>query len=386
MKTFDFRKGVARVVADSASLAWNLYFARRYPVSIIHFVTNRCNARCAFCFIDFDSPDAFKGELTLEEIDRFSRTLGPQLKNVNLTGGEPFARKDILDIARLYYRNTEIESIFITSNGSLPERVSRFSEEIGAEFPDRKLFFSFSIDARAEKHDRIRCIPGLFEKCLQSYRAVRDGPSNAVANVAITVSHSNHDGVLDLYDHLVRDQGVTSITCTAVRDEGVYRIPEAKKKQIHDAYSALSMAIEVDIKSGRLEGYDPSTMQGRMMNRKNGLMNEIIRDIYMDNHFVAQCQAGSLLGIVNANGLVRPCETLDIDFGNLRDNDLDFMRIWSSGEAREMRRWRRETECTCTYECAWSYNILGNAKFAPDMVGAALGLDKSTRRSSRVEP
>ena len=78
----------------------NILFSRNEPVSIVHFLTNRCNARCSFCFIDFDNKDTFKGELTLNEIERLTKTYGKSLLNVNFTGGEPFARKDITDIAK----------------------------------------------------------------------------------------------------------------------------------------------------------------------------------------------------------------------------------------------------------------------------------------------
>ena len=66
------------------SLVYNLQLSRKYPVSLVHFVTNRCNARCSFCFIDFDNPKTFKNELTLTEIDKITRNIGPNLTNVNL--------------------------------------------------------------------------------------------------------------------------------------------------------------------------------------------------------------------------------------------------------------------------------------------------------------
>ena len=82
------------------NLATNNYLLKKYPISLVHFVTYRCNARCSFCFIDFDDPKTFAGELTIDEIDTLTKNLGKSLLNVNFTGGEPFARKDIIEIAK----------------------------------------------------------------------------------------------------------------------------------------------------------------------------------------------------------------------------------------------------------------------------------------------
>ena len=61
----------------------NILFNRKEPISLVHFVTNRCNARCSFCFIDFDNPNTFKGELSLKEIDLLTKNLGKSLLNLN---------------------------------------------------------------------------------------------------------------------------------------------------------------------------------------------------------------------------------------------------------------------------------------------------------------
>ena len=34
----------------------NIYLKKNKPISLIIFLTERCNARCSFCFIDFDNP------------------------------------------------------------------------------------------------------------------------------------------------------------------------------------------------------------------------------------------------------------------------------------------------------------------------------------------
>ncbi len=72
------------------------------------------------CFIDFEDSNTFANELTLNEIEKLTKNLGNSLLNVNFTGGEPFARKEINEIANLYILNTTIQSIYITTNASFP--------------------------------------------------------------------------------------------------------------------------------------------------------------------------------------------------------------------------------------------------------------------------
>jgi len=357
-------------------LVQNIYFTRDEPISLVHFVTNRCNARCSFCFIDFDDTESqnTKFELSLEEIDRITKTLGSSLLNVNLTGGEPFARSELLDIARSYFRNTKVESIFITSNGSLPGRIEKFIGALKAEFPERKLIFSFSIDGVAEHHDRIRKIEGLFDSVLSSYHLVCANAPFAEANIGITVSQDNYKSAPDLYNLLIDSYGVRAITVTIVRDEGVYKIPAPFKREILATYEKISSWIVRDLKSGRLQGYDQKTLRGRLQNRKNTILYDVMRKIYLEPHFISACRAGSLFGIIGANGEVRPCEVLERPIGNLRDYEYDFMKLWRDSSAKEARNWIKDTKCNCSYECAWSFNILSNMEYQPALIAAAMGL------------
>ena len=90
--------------ANILNVLQNLYFYKNEPISLVHFVTNRCNARCSFCFIDFDNPKTFQNELTMNEIDTLTKNLGNSLLNVNLTGGEPFAMLQAKGKVMVYYR------------------------------------------------------------------------------------------------------------------------------------------------------------------------------------------------------------------------------------------------------------------------------------------
>jgi len=78
------------------------------------------------CFINFDDPKTFLADLTLDEIQEMSKHMGNSLINVNLTGGEPLLRKDIFEIAKAYFKNAGIQSLYVTTNGMFTEWTKEF--------------------------------------------------------------------------------------------------------------------------------------------------------------------------------------------------------------------------------------------------------------------
>ena len=112
--------------------AKSLYLSRSEPVGLIHFLTRRCNARCSFCFIDFDDePSQCKGnELSIDQIQKITSTMGKSLQHVNLTGGEPFLRSDIFEVIKAYFDNAQVGSILINSNGAYTRRIESLVENL----------------------------------------------------------------------------------------------------------------------------------------------------------------------------------------------------------------------------------------------------------------
>ena len=186
----------------------NILLKRNEPVSLVHFVTNRCNARCSFCFIDFEDPKTFTHELTLDEIDVLTKNLGKSLLNVNLTGGEPFARKDLTEIAKKYLTNSTVQSIYVTTNASLPDRVKNFAEEITSFNNEVELTFQISIDDMPENHNKVRKLKNLFNNCIETYRLLKKMGDNINPVVSITVTHENCDNIKEIFNYLHKDCGI----------------------------------------------------------------------------------------------------------------------------------------------------------------------------------
>jgi MoaA/NifB/PqqE/SkfB family radical SAM enzyme len=353
----------------------NIYFKKNEPVSIVHFLTNRCNARCSFCFIDFDNPDTFKNELNLNEIDLLTKNLGNSLLNVNLTGGEPFARKDIVDIAKLYLKNTTVQSIYITTNASLPDRVENLANTIINFDKNVELTFQISIDDMPKDHNRVRKIDNLFKNCIETYRRLQTIDDRTQPIVSITVSHENCDNIEKIFNYLTLDCNIKSLKCTIVRDEGVYKIPNEKKKKIFKAYSWLTNNIKKLTNEKKLNNYNLKSLQGKLHNKKDQISWELVKKMYLQPKYISPCHAGGLFGIITANGLVYPCEILeDKLLGNLRDNNMNFMEIWKSSKTKDAKNFIIKSKCNCTYECALTYNILGNWRYQPNLISSAFNL------------
>lgn len=354
----------------------NLYFSKKEPISLVHFVTNRCNARCSFCFIDFDDPKTFQGELSLNEIDTLTKNLGNSLLNINLTGGEPFARKDLIDIAKLYITNTPLQSIYITTNASLPDRIKKFANEISNFSSETELSFQISIDDLPENHNRVRKIKNLFDNCIETYKILKKFGDNINPVVSITVTHENCDDIKNIFEYLNKDCEIDSIKACIVRDEGVYKTPPEKRQKIFDAYNWLTEQIKLKIRSKEIINYNVNSIQGKLHRKKDFISWDMVKQMYLNPKYLSPCHASSLFGIISANGTVYPCEILeDKILGNLRENEMNFMKIWSNDTTKKTKKWIKNSKCNCTYECALSYNILGNFRYQPSLLSSLFNLD-----------
>jgi radical SAM protein with 4Fe4S-binding SPASM domain len=344
----------------------NLVLKKHYPATLVHFLTDKCNARCSFCFIDFQSPRHGKNELSTDELAKMTQHLPSSLMNVNFTGGEPFLRKDLLEIADAYFRNTSIQSIFITSNGFFTDRTIKFCEEILGRFPGKELFIALSIDDFSEKHDQIRKVKGLFAKCMETFQALKK-IAGVRPSISITVSPENHSRVENIYEALINEYRVDAIQIIMVRSEGVFELDAAERNPILQAYEKLSLKVNADYTNGRLVGFDRNSLRGKVLNEKNKISRNLVQAYLQAPGYMHPCRAAALFGVISATGEVYPCEILDQSMGNLRDFNYDLKALWQHKKAEELRQFISKTNCNCEYECAMTVNILSNPKYLTQM-------------------
>jgi len=353
------------------------------PLYFVFFVTENCNAHCSHCLLG-QRTEWVKNELTVDEIEKVSASMDDMLF-FTPTGGEPFIRKDLPEIVRIFQTNNHAANVGIPTNGSLTGRVVESCETMLKENPSIDLHIDVSIDGIGEDHDRIRNTPGLFDKAVRTYRELRNLEKhypNFSTCVQITVSALNQHKLLPLYDYLGKELGVNTVFTLLTRGEPAD--PMTKGFDIAN-YEKFHRVLERDNKALILSGYYKMPFSD-VLNAKRIVRPRIIAKTTRENAYQIPCYAGTLGGAMFSQGQVLPCEVRpDRVIANVRDHDYDFRKVWFSQRADEMRRDIRCTKCFCTYECFLTVNIMFNPLVLPQVFKEYVAL-KGARIRHRISP
>jgi len=130
-------------------------------------------------------------ELTLEEMRALFKKLG-KVFWISLTGGEPFLRKDLVEIVEIVSRETDCRILNLTTNGIDPELISRVTSEI-LELGVPLFFVNVSLDGPMEVHNFIRgveCYSNVI-KTLKRLQRLRERYHNFRYGIEYTLSPLN---------------------------------------------------------------------------------------------------------------------------------------------------------------------------------------------------
>jgi len=367
------------------------------PVYLVYFITDACNAKCKHCLLadgahpGWEEPSMAyrKQELSLEEIDKISASMGKgSLMFLLPTGGEPFLRKDIGEIVKIFHKNTGVRNVGIPTNGSTTTRTVSIVKDLCESCPDLDLHIDVSLDGVGALHDEIRVFPGLFKRSIETYKALREVEKhyeNFSVQVETTVSKHNEDVLIENYEWFRKNLDVDTVFTLLTR--GSPKEPLAKFFDV-EKYQAYADHMEREYKSGSLSGYDHFPFAD-VINAKRIVRHNLIARIARTNEYQIPCYAGNLGGAMFANGDVYPCELLiDRKLGNLREAGYDFRKIWFSPQADATRKFIRESKCFCTYECFLTINILFNPRMMPAVLRewSSLKLRRMWRKLTGRQP
>lgn len=327
------------------------------PPFLVLFINSLCNMKCDHCFY-WRSLNG-KDDLTKEELFELSRSLG-KIENLNLSGGEPFLRKEFAEICRQFIQHNGVRQIYVPSNGYFTDRTVKQVTETLRE-PDLDMFVvELSLDGMPKFHDEFRVARNAFKKAMETYDAL--------------VEIQEKDPRLRIHSIST----ATDVNMDEIKKLTTYLYERCPKMDHHNL-----AIIRGDRKDPSLQGPSLQQYEGlyeyikklwapRERGRYGALVEPMLQwakvKTIKENDQVIPCAAGRLSAVVYANGDVGVCEIHE-PLGNLREKS--FWEIWKSAEAEDRRRRVKNKECHCTTEVfMWSSFTYKPTQLARAMVGA----------------
>ncbi|MFH1641363.1 MAG: radical SAM protein [Nanoarchaeota archaeon] len=323
------------------------------PVQLIHFITSKCNAKCKHCFYWKNLNQ--NTDLKLKEINKITKTL-PDLYFLLISGGEPFLRKDFVDIVTSYYKNTNLVELTVPTNGLLTHKIINDSKQILENCPGLELNIVISLDGKEEIHDQIRGVPGCFNKAVKSLFELKELKKKykcLKVSIVSTLMSVNQKEMSALYKYVKYDLKPDVFSVNLIRSTP--KKPNLKNVNL-DYFKEILKLEEYELKKGK--GF-----KGKVRNMMHKLRTKIIIDTIEKKKYVIPCYAAKLTGVLSEDGTVYPCEMLGKEIGNIKDFDYDLRKVWGSKEAKNYRKFIKKTKCFCTHECFLRINILFNPMF-----------------------
>lgn len=291
------------------------------PTDASIILTYRCPMRCKMCNI-WKYPTDSREEIKADDL----RSL-PKLKFINLTGGEPFIREDLPEIVAECYRHTD--RIVISTSGYFEDRVI----ELAKKFP--KIGIRISIEGLSQKNDELRGRDGGFDKGLRTLLRLKHMSLKDIG-FGCTVSNNNSADMLSLYQ-LSLSLGMEF--ATAAFHNSYYFHKDDNVITNRDKVCAdFEQLIE-----WQLQEKHPKSWFRAFFNM--GLINYI-----EGGRRMLPCEAGTANFFIDPWGEVFPCNGMEERFwkdsmGNI--HDADFMTIWHSDKAEQVRAKVRRCPKNC---------------------------------------
>lgn len=331
------------------------------PFDAVIAVTYRCNARCQMCNIwQVKDHDDCKPE--------DYRVIPTTLKHINISGGEPFLRSDLPEIVRVVSERNPKAHILVSSNGFQP---SRNVESVRQMLKyHRNLGVGISIDGIGAMHDRIRGIPGAFEKSTETVRRLRDEVGLKDIRIAFTLQDDNVGHLLDVYE-LSKKLG-TQFTWVVAQTSSHY-FQNTKNSAGHWTGGTSVEGSVLELISRQLSSARPKDWARAFFSFGNLLRAQ-------NRPRPIRCKAASSFFFIGPRGDVHACNARNLPLGNIRQQSWD--EIWNSKQADRIRGAVAKCTDNCWMVCTARSSMIEGA---PEVV-AWITYNKLRAHLGRLAP
>ncbi|OFW66170.1 MAG: hypothetical protein A2Y74_00615 [Actinobacteria bacterium RBG_13_63_9] len=308
------------------------------PQAVSLEITHACVARCVMCNI-WKIPRSVPDLPLKDWIALLSSDLLRDLRELDITGGEPFLRDDLVSLLRAVCelkptRLKRLASVAITTNGILADRVVSMVGEVLTPMTQSglELVVVCALDAVSDLHDQIRRYEGawsLVSKTIAELLKLRSDHPNLILGLKTTVMPLNIGELEDIAQY-ARDRELFTIISPAIVTPGRYLNA--------DMVTNLTLSVA---QRARLAEFCK-----RADFRWSYHAKALVR--YLETGTMQKpCSCGFNYFFVRSNGEVFLCPLFEESVGNLGASSI--AQLFASTEARKIRG--RVGKCPACTRC-----------------------------------
>ncbi len=274
----------------------------RYPLHMVWAVTNLCNAHCVHCSSSAGCclPDELNSDEAHQLIDQLADV---GCIDLALSGGEPLLRPDIEElIEHAVRRNLQLG---LGTNGwwLTPEKASRL-KKLGIKR------VQISLDGLGEVHDKVRGLPGLFNRVKEAIQASLQ--AGLQTHLCFTPHSGNIEDLEDVIDFAA--------------EMGIHLFNLSQFVPVGRGSKEMDLPAEEWKKAARLWAAKRKQYASRMRFTSHLAQMALIDQSLGQQAGFRGCQAGVAQGYISPEGWVTPCVMLPVRVGNVRDQS--FQSLW----------------------------------------------------------
>lgn len=324
------------------------------PNYAIVYVDGRCNMHCDFCC--HAAMDARNSGTVSPKHWGYIFRRAKSLLHLTITGGEPFLRKDLVDIISNIIDNSGVPRVSIKSNGFYIKRIEEYIPLLIKKYPNTEFTLSISLDGPKNIHDKVRNFDGAYDKVLETISLMKKyrSENNFFLRLASVLTSETKD-FLENFLNETDKWPIDFHEVILVRD-----IDDNEQLKLKETYRKLSEAQQKKSSKDWKKSFN-----GKIFDK---LYKETIKRLDRDkNH--SPCVAGSRFVEIFPDGLVRGCEVeklWDISSLGKVENQLDIVDILNNKKSKEFAKFAKN--CSCTFECANAISTVYDTRNWPSLL------------------
>ena len=334
------------------NFAWKVLLANfhklKHPYKLFVVVTKSCDSSCLNCSIWKEGP---QNELTLDEYEKIARNIGAHLSWLNISGGEPTNREDLIEIIKIFQKFCpNLLILNFTTNGLRIDRLIKIAEYLNqTNIPI--IGVNVSIDGPEEAHVKLRGGSNSYQLAIKSLDALRK-----FKNIKVHASMT----LFDQNAHLV-DETFLNIKKL---------IPNFSKDEMNLNYSFHSKHFYQNAQENFLNNRVNNYFERLKIKVWSLSLFAMMKNIYLkklQSFIVNQknplpCSALSSNIYISEHGKIYTCTIWNKLAGSLRDNSFNIKAVLSNQNAIDLREQIKNNQCpNCWSPCEAFPSILDNA-------------------------